>query len=148
MDAIKVILGIIFGLIMLGWIVTVIVMACGPWVAVVIAAIALTIYLNRDWLRLHSNNSSLTYWHDKMTETPDKMSCCDWSRGWSDRCKSLIITPFIHPLLFLKLSICQTNFLHVKYLLFSHSESYSSTIIISITILKFKQSLLVILVIL
>lgn len=77
MDAIKVILGIIFGLIMLGWIATVIVMACGPWVAVVIAAIALTIYLNRDWLRLHSNNSSLTYWHDKMTETPDKMSCCD-----------------------------------------------------------------------
>ena len=48
MDAIKVILGIIFGLIMLGWIATVIVMACGPWVAVVIAAIALTIYLNRD----------------------------------------------------------------------------------------------------
>lgn len=94
MDVIKVILGIIFGLIMLGWIVTVIVMACGPWVAVVIAAIALTIYLNRDWLRLHSNNSSLTYWHDKMAETPDKMSCCDWSRGWSDRCKSLIITPF------------------------------------------------------
>ena len=35
-----------------------------------------------------------------------------------------------------------------KYLLFSHSESYSSIIIISITILKFKQSLLVILVIL
>ncbi len=48
MDAIKVIFGIIFGLIMLGWIATVIVMACGPWVAVVIAAIALTIYLNRD----------------------------------------------------------------------------------------------------
>lgn len=48
MDAIKVILGIIFGLIMLGWIATVIVMACGPWAAVVIAAIALTIYLNRD----------------------------------------------------------------------------------------------------
>lgn len=48
MDAIKVILGIIFGLIMLGWIATVIVMACGPWAAVVIVAIALTIYLNRD----------------------------------------------------------------------------------------------------
>lgn len=48
MDVIKVILGIIFGLIMLGWIATVIVMACGPWAAVVIAAIALTIYLNRD----------------------------------------------------------------------------------------------------
>lgn len=48
MDAIKVILGIIFGLIMLGWIAAVIVMACGPWVAVVIVAIALTIYLNRD----------------------------------------------------------------------------------------------------
>ena len=43
MDAIKVILGIIFGLIMLGWIATVIVMACGPWAAVVIAAIAFTI---------------------------------------------------------------------------------------------------------
>lgn len=67
MDAIKVILGIIFGLIMLGWIVTVIVMACGPWVAVVIAAIALTIYLNRDWLRLHSNNSSLT-WQKHLTK--------------------------------------------------------------------------------
>ena len=48
MDVIKVILGIIFGLIMLGWIAIVIVMACGPWAAVVIAAIALTIYLNRD----------------------------------------------------------------------------------------------------
>lgn len=48
MDVIKVILGIIFGLIMLGWIVTVIVMACGPWVAVVIAAIVLTIFLNRN----------------------------------------------------------------------------------------------------
>lgn len=67
MDVIKVILGIIFGLIMLGWIVTVIVMACGPWVAVVIAAIALTIYLNRDWLRLHSNNSSLT-WQKYLTK--------------------------------------------------------------------------------
>lgn len=48
MDAIIVILSIILGLIMLGWIITVIVMACGPWVAVLIAAIALTIYLNRD----------------------------------------------------------------------------------------------------
>lgn len=48
MDVIKVILGIIFGLIMLGWIVTVIVMVCGPWVAVVIAAIAFCIYINRD----------------------------------------------------------------------------------------------------
>lgn len=48
MDVIKVILGIIFGLIMLGWIVTVIVMVCGPWVAVVIAAIVFTIYINRD----------------------------------------------------------------------------------------------------
>lgn len=48
MDAIKVILGIIFGLIMLGWIAIVIVMACGPWAVVVIAAIVLTIYLNRD----------------------------------------------------------------------------------------------------
>lgn len=76
MDAIKVILGIIFGLIMLGWIATVIVMACGPWVAVVIAAIALTIYLNRDWLRLHSNNSSLTYWHNiyyVVTEVEDEV---------------------------------------------------------------------------
>lgn len=48
MDVIKVILGIILGLIMFGWIIIVIFMACGPWVAVVIAAIALTIYLNRD----------------------------------------------------------------------------------------------------
>lgn len=48
MDVIKVILGIIFGLIMLGWIITVIVMACGPWVAVVIAAIVFSIYINRD----------------------------------------------------------------------------------------------------
>lgn len=48
MDVIKVILGIIFGLIMLGWIATVIVMACGPWVAVVIVAIAFCIYINRD----------------------------------------------------------------------------------------------------
>lgn len=48
MDVIKVILSTIFGLIMLGWIVAVIVMACGPWVAVVIAAIGVTLYLNRD----------------------------------------------------------------------------------------------------
>lgn len=67
MDVIKVILGIIFGLIMLGWIATVIVMACGPWVAVVIAAIAFCIYINRDWLRLHSNNSSLT-WQKYLTK--------------------------------------------------------------------------------
>ena len=143
MDVIKVILGIIFGLIMLGWIVAVIVMACGPWVAVVIAAIALTIYLNRDWLRLHSNNSSLT-WQKHLTKchvVPEvKVEVIGVSRWLSP--------PFIHPLLFLKLSICQTNFLHVKYLLLSHSESYSSIIIILSIILKFKQSLLAILVIL
>lgn len=48
MDAIKVILGIILGLIMLGVIITVIGQAFGPWIIVIIAAIALTIYLNRD----------------------------------------------------------------------------------------------------
>lgn len=48
MDVIKIILSIIFGLIMLGWIVAVIVMACGPWVAVVIAAIAFCLYINQD----------------------------------------------------------------------------------------------------
>ena len=48
MDAIKVIFGIIFGLIMLGVIIAVIGQAFGPWIIVVIAAIALTINLNRD----------------------------------------------------------------------------------------------------
>lgn len=48
MDVIKVILGIIFGLIMLGVIIAVIEQAFGPWIIVLIAAIALTIYLNRD----------------------------------------------------------------------------------------------------
>ena len=48
MDAIKVILGIIFGLIMLGVIIAVIGQAFGPWIIALIAAIALTIYLNRD----------------------------------------------------------------------------------------------------
>ena len=48
MDAIKVILGLVLGLIMIIFIITTIGQAFGPWIIVVIAAIVLAIYLNRD----------------------------------------------------------------------------------------------------